>query len=124
MKEMKYYEFGVQRSELARWAEEEGLSVEGMIEWLKAKNSREYGLPVRFEIIDDDVDVQGYEREYRMRRAVKGKNYILTGIPIEFIERQARKNKMTIDQFMKEFKAVATYNNKNFITFRFRRWEK
>lgn len=126
MSKRQYYEFGVQRDELAKWAKEEGLSVEDMIEWLKVKNFQEYGLPVRFEVFEDkDGSPCGYEKEYRMRRAVKGKNYILTGIPIEYLERQAKRYNMTVDQLMKEFRVVANYSdkgNREYLVYRLRRW--
>jgi hypothetical protein len=126
MSEMKYYEFGVQKDELAKWAKEKGLTIEGMIEWLKAKNFKEYGVPVRFEVFEEnDGNPCGYEKEYRMRRAVKGKNYILTGIPIEYLERQAKRHNMTVDQLMKEFRVVANYSdrgNREYLVYRLRRW--
>ena len=126
MSEMKYYEFGVHKDELAKWAKESGRTVEEEIEWLKKKNAEEYGLPVRFEVLDDnDGCPNGYEKEYRMRRAVQGKNSILTGIPTAYLERQAKRHNMTIDQLMKEFRVVANYSdkgNREYLVYRLRRW--
>lgn len=124
MSKFKYEEFAVERAELGRWAKEKGCTIEEIIEWLKENDTHECGLPVRFEVLDDAAGSPcGYEKEYRMRRAVKGRNCILTGIPIEYLHMQAKKYNMTVDQLMKEFRVVANYDNtRGYLVYRLRRW--
>jgi regulatory protein YycI of two-component signal transduction system YycFG len=61
----------------------------------------------------------GFEKTFRMRRAVKGEKCIIIGIPYELVKREADKRKLSIDQFIENFVVVASYNDSGVVTYRF-----
>jgi hypothetical protein len=71
-----------------------------------------------------EMENAGFEKIFRMRRAVKGAKCIIIGIPYELVKREADKNNLTVDQFIETFVVVATYNDSDVITYRFERGEK
>lgn len=63
----------------------------------------------------------GYKREYKIRRAVPGRNYITTAIPYEIIVREAEKRGLTVDEFISQFVVVAEYNNFDGVRYTFKK---
>jgi hypothetical protein len=53
----------------------------------------------------------GYRKEYKLRKLVKGRKYISTGVPYEVVEREAARRNMTVDDFIIQFIVVAEYDN-------------
>ncbi len=51
-----------------------------------------------------------YRKTYRMQATGAGGNTIRTSVPSEIVEKEARKQKMTIEQFIKEFRVEWLYN--------------
>ena len=62
----------------------------------------------------------GYKREYKMRRIVPGRKYVIVGMPYEVVEREATIRDLTVDQFIKEFVMVAEYDNFDGIRYTFK----
>jgi hypothetical protein len=123
MAKKEFYDIAFIRSEIEEDAKKTGWTAEEELNFLKKVNQEDSKLPIRIEVVDDWKCIPGgYEKEYRMRRAVQGRNSILTGIPIEFLERQARKHKMSVDQLMKDFRVVASYDDRDYVTYRLRKW--
>ena len=52
-----------------------------------------------------------YKRRYKMRAVGQGGLNIVVSIPRVVIEREAENRKLTVGQFLEQFKAVAQYNN-------------
>lgn len=52
-----------------------------------------------------------YKRRYKMRALGEDGLNIVVSIPRVVIEREAEKRKLTVGQFLEQFKAVAQYNN-------------
>ncbi len=63
----------------------------------------------------------GYKKEYRMREVVPGRKHITVAIPYEVVQRQAEILGITVGQFLKDYLAVAEYNNFDGIRYTFRR---
>jgi hypothetical protein len=51
-----------------------------------------------------------FSKTYKLRKAGTGSKTIEVSIPPELIEREARKNNMTVDEFIENFEAVFLFN--------------
>ncbi|MDP2949711.1 MAG: hypothetical protein Q8P22_09275 [Chloroflexota bacterium] len=51
-----------------------------------------------------------YRRRYRLRTAVPGRNYIQVTLPYEVVEREAGIRGLSIEEFARQFRAVAHYD--------------
>ena len=52
-----------------------------------------------------------YKRRYKMRAVGQDGLNIVVSIPRVVIEREAEKRKLTVEQFLEQFNAVAQYDN-------------
>ena len=52
-----------------------------------------------------------YRRRYRLRTPGAGRNYIQITLPYEVVEREARVRGLSIEEFTRQFRAVAHYND-------------
>ena len=57
------------------------------------------------------MEVVGYQKLYRIRKAVPGKNSVEVTFPYEVVEREARLRRLSIDEFLDKFQVIAEYNN-------------
>ena len=62
---------------------------------------------------------EAYEKNYRMR--VINKLNVVVSIPPEVVRREARKHKLTVEQFVEQFQVVAQYNSFEGIHYQFER---
>lgn len=53
----------------------------------------------------------GYRKTYRLRMPEKDTKYIEVGVPWDFADREARLRGLTVEEFVKKFRAVATYGD-------------
>ncbi|MDP3062566.1 MAG: hypothetical protein Q8O40_05065 [Chloroflexota bacterium] len=51
-----------------------------------------------------------YRRRYRLRIPVAGRNYIHITLPYEVVERETRMRGLSIEEFTRQFQAVAHYD--------------
>ena len=56
------------------------------------------------------VPMSGYQKLYKMRMAGRG-NAVEVTIPLLVIEREARKNGLTVTEFVKGFRAIAHFDS-------------
>jgi len=61
----------------------------------------------------------GYRKTYRLRTAVPGRKCIEVTFPYEVVEKEARTRKLTIDEFLNRFQAVAEYDNFEGVLYKF-----
>ena len=54
---------------------------------------------------------EGYRRAYQIRMPVEGRKSFIVTVPYEVVEREARKQGLTITEFIAKFQAVALYDN-------------
>jgi len=52
-----------------------------------------------------------YRKTYQLIRAVEGRKSIKVTVPYEFVEREARRRGLDVDEFIERFQAVALYDN-------------
>jgi hypothetical protein len=52
----------------------------------------------------------GFIREYKLRRAITGKDSIEVTLPFEFVHLAARKNGLSVDELIERGKVQAEYN--------------
>ena len=55
--------------------------------------------------------IKGYRKIYRLRAAVPGAKSLEVTFPYEVVEREAGSRGLTIPEFLKQFHAVAEYDN-------------
>ena len=51
-----------------------------------------------------------YRHRYRLRAAVPGRNCLQVTFPYEVVEREARTRGLSVDEFIRQFQAVAHYD--------------
>ena len=68
--------------------------------------------------MDNNVN---YRKEYRIRRPITGKDSVEVTLPFAVIDRLARQNNITVDEFLKSFIAVAEYNGFEGVRYTFRK---
>ena len=111
------------RADVRKEAMQEGMSEENYIKLLEKVNSEDGKFDYRIDVVDDwRASPFGYEKEFRMKRAVKGKSTILTGVPIGFIRHRAGMYNMSVDEFISKFEVVVMYDeSREYMTYRFRK---
>ena len=65
-----------------------------------------------------------YRKVYRLVKAVKGRKSIKITFPYEFIEHEARKHNLSVDEFIERFQAIAQYDNYNDVHYTFEETDK
>lgn len=60
-----------------------------------------------------------YRKEYRIRVNVPGRKSLIVTFPYEVVEREARKHKLSIEQFLERYQAIAHYNNFDGVYYKF-----
>ncbi|MBA7568953.1 hypothetical protein ES708_10690 [subsurface metagenome] len=65
------------------------------------------------------TELVGYRKTYRLRIAIPGRKSIEVTFPYEVVEREARKRKLTIDEFLNRFQAVCEYDNFEGVFYKF-----
>ena len=110
------------KDDVRKEAKSMGLNEEQYIAHLKECNEKDTGYKHDFDIVDDwRAAPPGYDKKYRIRRTVKGRDNFVVGIPSEVVKREASKRNMAIDQFIKDFIVVAVFNESGYITYRFKK---
>lgn len=54
---------------------------------------------------------EALRKEYQIRIAVPGRKSIVVTMPYEVVEREARKHKLSVEQFLENYQTVAHYDN-------------
>jgi hypothetical protein len=62
-----------------------------------------------------------YQRPYRLRMAQPGAKTLEVTFPYEVVEREARRNGLSIDEFVKQFQVVAHFNGIDGVVYTFQR---
>jgi hypothetical protein len=70
-----------------------------------------------YMLVADNTD--NYRREYRIRRAIPGSRTVEVTFPYEVVEREARRHGISIEEFLKNFVAVAQFNGLNGVLYTF-----
>ena len=60
-------------------------------------------------------------KSYRLRMAIPGSKTIEVTFPYEVVEREARKRGLTLKDFLKQFQAIAHYDNFDGVFYSFER---
>lgn len=51
-----------------------------------------------------------YTKIYKMRYEVRGRKYIVSGVPYELVEKEAKAKGLTVDEFIEQYRVVWQYN--------------
>ena len=62
-----------------------------------------------------------YQRSYRLRMAQPGAKSLEVTFPYEVVEREARRNGLSVDDFVKQFQVVAHFNSIAGVVYTFER---
>ena len=65
--------------------------------------------------------LDAYESQFKIRRAIKGKNSLEVTFPFSVVEKEAKLLGITVNQFIKKFVVVAQYNGFNGVRYIFRK---
>ena len=57
------------------------------------------------------MELTGYQKRYRIRRAVPGANSLEVTFPFEMVDRQARALGISIDDFLSTYSVIAEYDH-------------
>lgn len=57
------------------------------------------------------MELTGYQKRYRIRRAVPGKDSLEVTFPYEVIDRKARELGIPVDDFLATYSVIAEYDN-------------
>ena len=57
------------------------------------------------------MKLSGYQKRYRIRRAVPGANSLEVTFPFEIVERKARELGITLDDFLLQYSVIAEYDH-------------
>jgi len=52
----------------------------------------------------------GYKKTYKLRKLVRGRKYVTVAVPYEVVEREAARNELCVEDYIKKFVAVAEYD--------------
>ena len=66
----------------------------------------------------------GYRKIYRLRNAVPGRKCIEVTFPYEVVEREARRNGLSVKEFISLFQVVAEYDGFEGVVYTFKRINK
>ena len=66
----------------------------------------------------------GYKDYFKIRIPVKGRKYIIVGMPYRVIQREADKRQLSVNDFINKFVAIAEYDNFDFIKYTFKELER
>lgn len=61
----------------------------------------------------------GYWKEYRLRRAVQGKDSLEVTFPYEVVDKEARTRGITVEEFISQFMVRAEYDGFNGVRYTF-----
>jgi hypothetical protein len=61
----------------------------------------------------------GYRKAYRLRVAQPGRKSIEVTFPYEVVEKEARSEGLTVDEFLNRFQAICEYDNFEGVVYRF-----
>jgi len=64
-------------------------------------------------------ELVGYRKTYRLRIAVPGRKSIEVTFPYEVVEKEARREGLTIVEFLSRFQAIAEYDGFEGVLYRF-----
>jgi len=67
--------------------------------------------------------IDAYTRTYIMRTAGKRSRTIEVTVPRDVIVRQARRAGLTIDEYLKQYRAVAHFNDSDELYYRFEKYK-
>ena len=122
MRRKDVVEIVIEHEQIREGAMEDGLSEEQYLANMKSGNEEAYGCKYDIEIVEDwRASPPGYQKKYKMRRVVKGRNYIVVALPYEIVKREACKRNMTVDQFIIEYEAAVRFNDSEYLTYRFKK---
>lgn len=62
----------------------------------------------------------GYKKEYRLKVLVPGKKSINVTFPYEVVQREAERQDISVEQFLKDFVVIAEYDNFNGVRYSFK----
>ena len=62
-----------------------------------------------------------YRRPYRLRMAQPGAKTFEVTFPYEVVEREARKNELSVEEFVKSFQVIAHFNGIEGVVYTFER---
>lgn len=60
----------------------------------------------------------GCQKAYRLRRIIRGRNYIQVTFPYEVVEKEARSRGLTVDEILSSFHAIAEYGGSKRVIYR------
>jgi hypothetical protein len=63
----------------------------------------------------------GYRKEYRIRRPIPNKDSIEVTFPFEVIDKMARQEGITVDEFLNKYVAIAEYNGFEGVRYTFKK---
>lgn len=63
--------------------------------------------------------VTGYQKKYRVRMAIPGRNSTEVTFPFEVVEKEARAKGMSVEKFLSRHYVVAEYDNFDGVIYRF-----
>jgi len=62
-------------------------------------------------VFEEQLKNGALRKQYRLRMAIPGSKTVEVTFPYEVVEREARKHNLSIKQFLKQFTAIAHYDN-------------
>ena len=57
------------------------------------------------------MELTGYQKRYRIRRAVPGANSLEVTFPFDVVDRKARELGMSVDEVLETYSVIAEYNH-------------
>lgn len=66
----------------------------------------------------------GYRTKYNLRRAIRTKNSLEVTFPFAVVEKEARARGLTVEEFIKQFVAVAEYDSFEGVHYTFEKRDK
>ena len=59
------------------------------------------------------MELTGYQKHYRIRRAVPGANSLEVTFPFEVVDRKARELRLSLDDFLSLYSVIAEYDHES-----------